>query len=294
MASLIYNRTKACFKLSQKRNERSDETPTSVGVKECCDTILVLSTLSGSLKWQNDVTSCWAKKQGDIDIVIFELYNENDVLSNYQPSQIQCTKDLLAFYATINWQDVLNNPLDGVGCYRLMVTTIFDGVTIKFEWGHYDLKIYSPENAVNSVRIRSVFNQYNKIQDIDFTESEVEDTIRFRGFFGNRQPNMVIDNLIYQGRIEKNVQRENLNTYELLTDPLNTWYIANLLDLHLLSETSIYITDHNEFNSTYGYKDIPLIVKDSPEVEYREYSRLASIKCKFTDKRKDSLSKYNG
>ena len=294
MASLIYNRTKACFKLSQKRNERSDETPTSISKKECCDTILVLSTLSGSLKWQNDVTSCWAKKQGDIDIVTFELYNDNDALSNYQPSQIQCIKDSLAYYATIDWQQVLNNPLDGVGCYRLMVTTIFDGVTTKFEWGHYDLKIYSPENATNTVRIRSIFNQYNKIQDIDFTESEVEDTIRFRGCFGNRQPNMVVDNLIYQGRIEKNVQRENLNSYELLTDPLNTWYISNLLDLHLLSETSIYITDHNEFNTTYGYKDIPLIVKDSPEVEYREYSRLASIKCKFVDKKKDSLSKYNG
>lgn len=291
---VMYNRVKTCFKVSRLQ-KRKDETPTSVGVsKECCDTILVLSTLSGKLSWQNDITSCWAKKQDTADIVEIKLYNDNDVLANYQPSVIACKKDPLAHYATIKWQDVLNNSADGVGCYRIKVKTKINGIDNEFEWGHYDLKIYSPENASNTVRIRSVFNQYHKIEDIDFTLTEVQDTIRFRGFFGKRQTNTIIDNLIYQGKVEKNVQRENLNTYELNTDPLNTWYIDNLLDLHLLSETEIYLTDHNEFNTTYGYKDIPLIVKESPEVEYRDFSRLASVKCKFSDKTKNAYSKYNG
>jgi hypothetical protein len=294
MAGYLYNRTKQCFKVIKKRTPEPTE---DYGItSECCEPVLVLAHLSDTETWKNDKTSAWEKCDFSTDIVNFKLYDENDVLTSYQPTLTpfvaNTTSNQLDFYATIDWQQVLQ--IDGVGCYRFMVEYTFDGVSGSYEWGHYNLLPYTPENARNSVRIRSVFNQYHRIEDIDFTGSIVEDTIRFNGFFGSRQTNMVVDNLIYQGRIEKNVQRENLNTYELKTDPLKEWYIKKLVDLHLLSETEIYLSDHNEFNLTYSYKDKPLIVKEAPELDHKEYSRLSSLTCVFSDKVKDQLSRYNG
>lgn len=293
MAGYLYNRTKQCFKVTKKRTPEPSE---DYGLAECCEPVLVLAHLSDVETWKNDKTSAWEKLDYSTDIVEFKLYNENDELTTYQPVLTQfssnATNNELDFYATIDWQQVLQ--VDGVGCYRFMVSYTIDGVSGSYEWGHYRLLNYTAENARNTVRIRSVFNQYNRIEDIDFTGENVEDTIRFDGFFGSRQTNTVIDNLIYQGRIEKNVQRENLNTYELKTDPLKKWYIEKLVDLHLLSESEIYLSDHNEFNLTYAYKDVPLIVKEAPELEHKEYSRLTSLKCVFSDKTKDKLSRYNG
>ena len=289
MAGYLYNRTKKCFKVTKKRGEAPVE---DYGAKECCEPMLVLAHLSDTETWKNDKTSAWEKLDFTTDIVAFKLYNESEVLTSYQPVLTPIQAEDTAFYVTIDWQQVLQ--IDGVGCYRLMVEYTIDGTSGTYEWGHYKLLPYTSENARNSVRVRSVFNQYHKIEDIDFTGSIVQDTLRFGGFFGKRQPNAVVDNLIYQGRIEKNVQRENLNTYELNTDPMKEFYISKLVDLHLLSETEIYLSDHNEFNLTYTYKDIPLIVKESPELDHKEFSRLTSLKCVFSDKIKDKLSKYNG
>jgi hypothetical protein len=289
MPTYLYNRTKQCFKVIKKREQPITE---DYGTSECCEPILVLAHLSDVETWKNDKTSAWEKKDFITDIVEFKLYNEDDALTTYQPTLNSFQSNIDDVYATIDWQQVLQ--IDGVGCYRFMVEYTFDGVSGSYEWGHYNLLPYTPENALNSVRIRSVFNQYHRIEDIDFTGENVEDTIRFNGFFGSRQTNMVVDNLIYQGRVENNVQRENLNTYELKTDPLKEWYIKKLVDLHLLSETEIYLSDHNEFNLTYSYKDKPLIVKEAPELDHKEYSRLSSLTCVFSDKVKDQLSRYNG
>jgi hypothetical protein len=291
MAGFLYNRTKKCFSVIKKR-DKPTATSESYGLAECCEPMLVLAHASSSETWKNDITSAWESLDFATDDVTFKLYNENDELIANQPNIFAFNTNALNFYTTINWQTILNT--EGTGCYRLMVELTLSGTTTSYEWGHYNLQPYTADNAKNSIRIRSIFNQYHKIEDIDFTGENVEDTIRIHGYFGSRQPNTVVDNLIYQSRIEKNVQRENLNTYELITDPIRTWYIDKLIDLHLLSECEIFLSDHNPFNLTYIYKDTPLIVKESPEIEYKEFSRLASVKCIFSDKIKDKLSKYNG
>jgi hypothetical protein len=40
--------------------------------------------------------------------------------------------------------------------------------------------------------------------------------------------------------------------------------------------------------------DIPVIVKESPEIEYKELSRKAVLTCKVEDKFKNKRTYYNG
>jgi uncharacterized protein (DUF1800 family) len=79
--------------------------------------------------------------------------------------------------------------------------------------------VETSESTLKTARIRAIFNAYHEMEQIDFTDSNVESTFRFYGFIGNRQPNTEIDNIIYQNREMKRVMRENLNQYEIITDP---------------------------------------------------------------------------
>ena len=139
-----------------------------------------------------------------------------------------------------------------------------------------------------------IFDSYHEIEAIDFTASQVEDSIRFNGFIGNRQPNTEIDNLIYSNREMKKVIRENLNTWEIKTDPLTEGFITKITDLYLLSETQLFISDYNGHNHSYFINDVPAIVQESPEITYFDYARRASLTCLVGDKFKNKRSYYNG
>ena len=104
---------------------------------------------------------------------------------------------------------------------------------------------------------------------------------------------MEIDNLIYNDRSVKSVVRENLNTYEIKTDPYTGETIKKLTDLYLLSENECYISDYNEFNNDYEIKDLPVIVQESPEIDYLEkYQRKAVLSCIVADKYKNKRTYY--
>lgn len=289
MAGYLYNRTKQCFKVTKKR----DLPPTEdYGIDECCEPTLVLAHLSDTESWKNDVSSAWEKTDFTSDTLDFKLYTHDDVLTSYQPNKEQIEANELDFYCTIDWQQVLQ--VDGPGCYKLKIESTIDGVPNNYTWDEYQLKPYTPENAMGTIRLKANFNQYHAIEDIDFTGSNVIDTIRLNGYFGDRKPEMVIDNLVYNGKVDKNVQREIINKYYLHTDPIHEKYTNKIIDLYLLSEFELFLSDHNQFNHTYAYKDIPLIVQGSPEIDYLDYSRYAKIKVELTDKIKNKISKYNG
>jgi hypothetical protein len=105
---------------------------------------------------------------------------------------------------------------------------------------------------------------------------------------------MEIDNLIYKNREVKKVKRENLNTYEVITDPTCEEHIKKLTDLYLLSENELFISDYNAHNHSYRYQDLPAVVEESPEITYFDFARSASLKCIVGDKKKDKRSFYNG
>lgn len=255
------------------------------GFFKCCCKFNVLADGSGDTS-KNDVNSAWIKLSDITDTATIELYKEG-VLSVWQPILKPFIKEPNAFFATVYWSEVL--AADGAGCYEIKVNCNIGGVSLSFTWAKYTLRPYTIQNALKTARIRTIFNAYQEIEEIDFTGSEVEDSIRFYGFIGNRQPNTETDNIIYNNRELKSVIRENLNSYEIITDPTCEDHITKLTDLYLLSEQELFISDYNAHNHSYKFADLPAIVKESPEITYFDYARDASLKCivgdKFNNKR---------
>ena len=256
----------------------------------CCESFLVLADPTSSDSWKNDVNSAWCKLSDPNDSVNFKLY-KNGNPTTYQPSPVPFVNEPDAYYATIQWIDVLNS--EGIGCYTWIIEYNISGVIGQFNWGVYNLKQYSVENAEQTARVRVKFNLIQAIEGINFSQSNVEDSLRFFGFIGERQPNMEIDNLIYQNRTMESVIRQNLNEYTITTDPTGEDITRKLVDLYLLSENEMFISDYNISNHSYRYNDLPVIVEQSPELNYIDLNqRKAIVTCIVGDRTKNKRTFY--
>lgn len=258
------------------------------GLKGCCCEQLVLASSGES--WESDLSSGWIKMSEDpLDTFAFKL-TKNGNATNYVPVPVAFPNEPNAYYATIDWYQVMLQ--DGVGCYNFSIGFNISGISGQVNVGNFKLKQYSVQNALGTARIRAVFNGVQESEGMDFTGANIVSDMRFYGYIGNRQPNMQIDNIIYGNREMKRVIRENLYSYELITDPLDECIIKPITELYLLSENELYISDYNAHNHSYRYQDVPVIVSKSPEIEYKEFSRKAQLSCEVSDKFKDKRTFY--
>lgn len=260
------------------------------GFFKCCEPQLVLADPFSEDSWKSDITSAWIKLSDPTDTSSIVLLKDGQPTA-YPVSIVEFPNEPDAFYRTIFWKDVL--ATDGVGCYTIEVTYDISGMAGSFTWGLYELKQFSTENALKTARIRCKFNLKQSIEGINFTGSQVEDTVRFYGFIGDRQPNTEIDNLIYQSRVVKTVTRENLDSYIIGTDPYTDEMIRRLTNLYLLSENEMWISDYNAFNHSYRVNDLAVIVQESPEIDYLDqYQRKAVLTCLVGDRIKNKRTYY--
>lgn len=261
------------------------------GVKGCCTPCVVLASLTDSESWKNDVLGVVVKLSQISDSVTFSMEDcEGNILTNLGEVGIY-PNDSLANGFIYDWRQVLATY--GAGKYKVNVEYSVSGVTGSFIWGMYELKNYSIESAKGTVRIWSEFDSYFQPTNIDFSNSNHKDSVRFKGFFGNREPKTDIVNLITKGRKVEKATRENLNTYTLFSDPVTICVTRRVLDFHLLSEDKCLITDHNRFNHDYLIQDKPVVLEDAPDVEYINLDRRVKLTIKFGDRTKNQKSFYN-
>lgn len=260
------------------------------GLKGCCECEYLVFANGSSSTFENDVTSAWMKLSDSADIITFVLEDANGNPTIFVPTPQAFINEPFAFYTTIKWKDVLNS--DGEGCYTLKIQYEISGIVGFVIWGHFKLQKYSIQNTLKTARVRAFFNAYHEIEQIDFTNSNVESSFRFYGFIGNRQPNTEIDNIIYQNREMKRVIRENLNQYEIITDPVFECFTRPLIELFLLSENDLFISDYNAHNHSYRIQDLPVIVEESATLDYLPLSRYAILKCKVGDKFKNKRTHF--
>jgi hypothetical protein len=253
------------------------------GLKTCCDCKqLVLAHPSDPESWKNDLTGIYVKKSEPGDIVNFTMEDaDGNIVSNQGEAAI-FPNDTLAVGFIYDWQQVLNTH--GNGCYTIKVAFTIAGIVGGYTWGLYDLRQYSISSAKGTVRIRSKFNSFWQKLQIDFTNSNFTDSVRFNGFFGNRQPKTEINNLIGKNRTIEKATRENLNEYKMESDPISICITRQLIDFHLLNEDDCFLTDHNSSNHDYLLLDTPVSVSESSEVDYKKGSRLANVKATFGDR----------
>tara|TARA_R110000751_G_scaffold112175_2_gene210968 strand:+ start:1553 stop:2416 length:864 start_codon:yes stop_codon:yes gene_type:complete len=251
---------------------------------------LVLADLSSTDSYKNDLKGVFLKRDNIGDLIIFTIEKDGVVLTNLGTDGIFPESPLTVGFM-YDWKQYLSTY--GIGCYVIRCEFTIAGIEGSYTIGIYDLLPYSVTNASRTVRVYSKFSSYSLSNELDFTNSNFEDMLRFNGFFGNRTPETQINNLIDKGRKVEKVTRENLNKYELRTDPLNECKTKQLLDFHFLHEDEIYISDHNRTNHSYNYFDKPLALVDTPSVDYIEGDRGAKITALFGDKILNRKSYYN-
>lgn len=262
------------------------------GFAKCCIPMKVLAS-SGPDSWKNDVTSAWLKLSDPSDTFTFELVDENDDPTIFQPTIEPFPNEPNAFYATVPWKDVLSS--DGIGCYQIKINYNIGGIIGDFIWRNttYNLQVYSIENALGTARIRCFFNLNQQIEGINFTGANVEDSIRFDGQIRNDQPNTEIDNLIYNDRTIKTVVNENLPTWLIKTDPYTDEVLRLFEQLYLLSANEMFIADYNAHTSSYRINDIAVTIGESPERELPDkYSRFETLSCIVTKRVADQRTFY--
>jgi hypothetical protein len=271
------------------RLTKSPSTYTPPFTDDCpCDPYLVTGKTGGET-WEKDTTSAWKKLYLSTDTVTCTLQKEGVAVA-YAPVEHSFVNDLYSKYFVTDWTTVLNDH--GAGCYSIHLDYTIGGVSDTIEWGEYRLFEYDNIVVDKTVRLKAVFNSRQTIEDIDFTGSNVVDTFRFEGYFGDRQPQTEIDNVIYTDRKLHKVTRENLNKYTLFTNLLAYNKIQRLVDLYLLSENEMYISDFNALNPSRNYLDFPCIVSESAEIKYFERERKSTLTVNFSDKVKNERSFY--
>ena len=202
------------------------------GLKGCCIPCLVLASTIESESWKNDVLGVHVKLSQISDSVTFIMEDcDGTILTNFGDIGVY-PNDNLARGFIYDWKQVLQTY--GAGKYKVRVEYNVSGITGGFIWGIYELKNYSIENAKGTVRIWSEFDSYLQTLNIDFTNSNHKDSIRFNGFFGNREPKTDIVNLITKGRKVEKATRENLNTYTLTSDPVSICVTRRVLDFQVI------------------------------------------------------------
>jgi len=262
------------------------------GFAKCCELLLVLAGAGADTEtWKNDVTSAWLLLSDPADTFTFELFNDNGDVTVYVPTIEAFPNQANAFFTTIEWKDVLVS--DGEGCYELKVVYNIGGLDGAFTWGQYKLEQYSIKNALETARIKCLFNMNQSIEGINFTGSNVEDHIRFNGQIRKDQSNMEINNLIYNDRKIKTVVNENLPTFLITTDPYTDEILRKFTDLYLLSANEMFISDYNAHTSSYRINDVAVTIKDSPEKALPDkYSRFEVLTCIVTKRVADDRTYY--
>lgn len=274
-----------------------------MGCKQpCCERFLALASTTSNDRDKNDHFG-WTIKTGSLsDIVTFsiEKCGITGALVQYGLTPTY-PEDELAVGFVWDWKQYLTDPLYGVGKYTTRVDFTIAGEVGGYEIAKFELKEYSIESARSTVRLETRFNSKYQRVNIDFTNSDFFDMIRLKGFFGNREPQTEINQLITKGRVSQKITRENLNKFTLRTDPLGIQYTRRLLGdvkgkvagAHLIAGNEVFITDHSAFNHDYLLTNIPLVIDESPEVDYLELDRHAKLTATFGDRKKLDKSYFN-
>lgn len=258
--------------------------------EKCCKNQLVLAHPTDSETHKNDFTGVYLKKGVLADTITFTMEDCDGLVVSNQGDPAIFPNDTLAVGYIYDWKKVLN--IHGAGKYSIKANFNIASVVGSFTVNSFDLREFTRENVKETVRIYSEFNSFFLKDDIDFTDSNFKDTIRLNGFFGNREPETEINNLIDKGRKVLKATRENLNKYTLSTDPIEIGMSKQIIDFHLLNEDVIKISDYNRWNHDFQIFDIDVVLVDTPKIEYIEFDRRAKINVTFGDRKLLDKSYY--
>ncbi len=241
---------------------------------------------------KNDTTLVLGYKNYDSTVVTFKIVNQDDENIGYSFTIATSPNDTKVKYSLIPWQSILNTY--GIGVYRVYVVYT-NGIDVaELLYGTYNLRYWSLNMLFGSVKIRSYINSIintNKVSlnpnyyiDLNFNESKIIwDDVRVKGFFGNRQPKTVVENIISSGNNILASYKENMNEYTFSSVPLLTNHSNYLVDFAFLNGLYYEVWDYNKFNHNL-YSRKKLTLKEVLDITPKgEHTNKAEIQAVFND-----------
>ena len=276
----VFNRTKINTDVARKTSIQDQERI----LKECCEArTVVVDIVTPS---RSDITAHWWAG----DTVEFTLY-KNGVATDFLVDTIPIPSAQGWFSVQLNWFAIYG--IDGAGCYQLKVTEDVASIESTYTIENYELFKYSREITKGQARLMVLYDFVDVKSGIDFTGSNLTDSVRFHGSFGWSQPNLQVDNATdYSYSIEK-VRRISRDTYEMKAHQLSAKF-KRLMNFMLLHENVCWFTDYNWQNDEYYLDLVHVIVNESPKIVYRDaLTRKVGMTCVFRAKLDNNISAFN-
>ena len=265
--------------------------------KDCCYHSLVVADLNDDVDYKNDINGFLVTRDFSSETIEFVLLKNGGAAEGGTDIPM-VNNDYGTFYNfnyfvdypnykgyQVDWRKVLN--LEGEGDYQIQVTsTLVTGVDVDKSIP-FQLRTYSEERVLGTVRIQSIMNGYLRNPDFNYKGLNWLDGIRFCGMFGNRQPEYEEERIIYSNREVKQLRSELINKYNMKSMHLPSCITDIVLEYHNLSNKML-ITDYNDINHKV-YVQTEVILDSVNTIEYPVVANKAPLDIIY----KDYVQNYN-
>jgi len=259
----------------------------------CCESYLVLA--GGLQPWQNDRKSFLYRGYLAADTVAMTLQKDcadikslnNNDMGIFYPKESFTKKDVQKLYVgyDLSWNNVLTAY--GEGIYRVKAVKVIAGVE-EIEYSpQFELRKYSDTRADRTVYFEWEQNGNIKSNEFDYTEMKWKDYFRCSGKFGNREPEMVTDSVLYSTYLDTQIQDEIINKYTYQSELIEKFLSSLLIDNLMLAD-KVKVTDFNAFSHRNDFVEFE-IKPDSSEIEELQLSKKAVLTLNFTDRTKNNI-----
>lgn len=259
----------------------------------CCEEFEVFANLSDDNRFYNDLSLLLIKLYSSEDVAEWKLIKDGEEIAPVGVSA-SFTGGQFANAFVVEWRRHLQ--INGEGCYKAVCNYTISGIEGVLEFREFHLQHWNADKTEGTVRLMSIFDDYSKKLNLNFSGSGCVDTIRFGGEFGRMKPNATINNLTSVGSEKRKVKNSYDPSHTLKTDPLNFKFTDRILREHLLEANEIFVSDHNRANHNQSYRDFACILRldSSVDTEYFDGSNLCEISAEFDEKISDNESQFPG
>lgn len=257
--------------------------------KECCYTHIVLADVNSSNDLRNDFSSFFHQRQVSSESVDFVLYkfetdkefdlNDGTYGQYFNYGELETNQDLKGYL--VEWKKVLQEL--GEGGYKVIKRQNIAGIAMETSSFVFTLRQYSDVLANGTVRMDVVMDGFLEKNKIKFIGTGWRNSIRVKGFFGNREPQLEQDNLVDRNYRKNQISTKQTNEYKFQTGLIPDCVTDEIFDFFLLSN-SIKITDYNLNNHSYNYKKYAVSYEQNEGTTYGNHTRKARLNLSFSDK----------
>lgn len=263
--------------------------------RECCYYHFVLADPDSNEDYKNDYSSFYHQSQlGNENPTFFlvdmknavEIELQDETFGKIYPQGSLINAKLSGYL--IEWRKVFLEL--GSGPYQIIKRYTVAGIPLESFSFVFTLKRFSSLLADSTVKIETVMNGVLQEQNIDFTGTNWKDSIRIKGFFGRREPQLEEDYIVFDDYSKHQVSMKQTNEYKFQVSSVPNCVTNKIWDYHLLSN-EIFVTDYNLNNHSYSFVKRPVKYESNEGTGYHSQSRRATLNITFSDRIENNLKR---